>query len=490
MSGAEIKKYILQLEEKFPVNRWQVNGVDVWPYIRIKLYIFLLNIGTGNKPGNPENTPDPQKKILPRKIFEGVKRTGKAMFVVSRFFRDLKPKRILFFGAHFHRTRQESLYFNRFFDSMVDAHQLQEEVYNIEFGKVYEKNYNQQAVIPLHKYLDHYKTIQKLKNFVFSSRNEIPGLDSYESFYEQLVRDFPNAENLNISLKSLSSWAKKINRTKGFFIRLFKKTKPEKVIFLSYYGYDDLAAAILAAQELGIKTVDFQHGPQTNVHMAYSAWTKHPEKPYNTMPLEYWNWDERSQANIQKWIEKGTFVQAKIAGHPYMAYHHEGLRKGEEPEKVFFSLQTLDLEEMLPLPLLDLIKRSDLTWVLRMHPRSNFSRDTLESFLTRNGINIKSCEIEEAFDSPLPKSLVKAKLHVTNFSGCIIEAQMLNIPSIILHESGKEIFHAYIDNKQVFYLDPSEQRFEESFHSILKKHPPGFIRDSDRKIFNPLNEEF
>jgi hypothetical protein len=39
---------------------------------------------------------------------------------------------------------------------------------------------------------------------------------------------------------------------------------------------DNLYAAVLAANQLGIRTIDFQHGPQTNVHMVFTAWNKIP----------------------------------------------------------------------------------------------------------------------------------------------------------------------------------------------------------------------
>ena len=41
-SQNDIKASILYIEEKYPVDLWEVNGIKVWPYIRIKLYIHLL----------------------------------------------------------------------------------------------------------------------------------------------------------------------------------------------------------------------------------------------------------------------------------------------------------------------------------------------------------------------------------------------------------------------------------------------------------------
>ncbi len=486
MTGAGIKKYILDVEQKYSVNEWQMQGIDIWPFIRIKLYIFFLNLNSEKNSLQIVNQPFIENRSIIKKGFNFLQRIIRAKLMTNNFTRNLKPKKILFFGSHFHRTRQNGIFFNRFFDSMVDTHQLQDDVYMVEFEKVYENNYNQKSILPLHKYLDQYKLLKKINLSLFSQENGEIELKDYKAFFEQLINDFPAAQNLNISIEALKRWAKKVNRTKGFFTDFYKKTKPEKIIFLSYYGYDDLAAAILAAHELGIKTIDFQHGPQTNVHMAYSSWTKHPEKPYNIMPLEYWTWDQKSKENIEEWAQKTEFIQAKNVGHPYLAYFKKKILFQDMGEKIFFSLQTLSLEEMFPVLLLDLMKESELKWILRMHPRSNFTKKDLKSFLIMNKIHKDIYEIENALDTPLPESLARAKFHVTNFSGCVIEAGMLNMPSLLIHESGKEIFRAYIDEKLVFYLNPDESGFKEAFKNILEKLPEKNRERELREIPNPL----
>ncbi|GGW78727.1 hypothetical protein LY54_00325 [Salegentibacter mishustinae] len=486
MSNKEIKKYILELEQRYPVNQWQIQGVDVWPHIRIKLYFLLLNLDTDKPEINNSYSAKNKKHLAIRRLIKIPGAIMKALFGLHQFYKKLKPKKILFFGSHFHRTRHEGVYFNRFFDPMIEEYQLQDEVYIIEFEKLFDKNFNQKAILPLHQYLDQYKLLNKLNELFSQPVKENIELKDYKAFYEELSNDFPGAKNLNISIQALTRWARKINHTKGFFSRLFKKTKPEKIIFLSYYGYDDLAAALLAAHELGVKTIDFQHGPQTNVHMAYTAWNKHPDRPYNIMPLEYWTWDQRSRDNIEEWARKTGFIEVKNVGHPYLAYFKKKKLFRQKDEKMFFSLQTLSLEEMLPGALLNLIRESGLKWNLRMHPRSNFTQEELKFFLNRNKIHKDIYEIQDAINTPLPEALSGAKLHITNFSGCVLEAGMLNIPSLIIHESGKEIFRAYIDDNSVYYLNPDEAGFKESFFNIIKKLPEKNIEREIREVPKPL----
>ena len=468
LNQAAIKKIILDWEENFPVQDWNYMGVDLWPYIRIKLYFFLLNINTLDFSSKvPEKKADENSPF--RKVLKQLLQILRAFSNLYSFFDQLEQKKIIFFGAHFHRTFQGGVYFNRFFDPMIAEHQLHKAIYFIEYGKVFPNLYNQAAIVPMHQYLSRYKLLIKLKNKLFfnSGRGKI-ALENYNSFYKQLIRDFPATESLNLNQSDLLKWASKIIAAKGFFLKVYRKVKPEKLLFLSYYGYDDLAAAIVAGHELGIRSIDFQHGPQTNVHMAYSAWTKHPSRPYNTMPLEYWNWDVQSKNNINLWAKKINGIKAREVGHPYLSYWANFSKKEADSKQIFFSLQTLSLEEMLPIPLLELIDDSTYLWVFRKHPRSNFTSTDLIDYLNRKRIKRNRYVVQDALDSPLPMELAKSRLHITNFSGCVLEAAMLQIPSVIIHETGKELFHRYIDEELVYFIEPNDKKFTGRIKTILE----------------------
>lgn len=487
LSQGEIKKIILDLERKYPVETWKLNSIDLWPYIRIKLYLFLLNLNDLRleKKELQKLRGDNSAFRGPMRIFKKVLDLPSSIFVYSSFLNSLQKKELIFFGAHFHRTQVEGVLFNRFFDPMIDAHRLHENIYFIEYEKVFSNFFNPSAIIPLHKYLKPFKFLMKFGGII-SSRKKAKvdnDLRDYDLFYEDLLNNFPEAILLKLGQNDLNKWANKVQMAKGFFLKLYKKVRPKKLLFLSYYGYDDLAAAIVAGHELNIPIIDFQHGPQTNVHMAYSCWTKHPFVEYNTMPTEYWNWDVESKENLESWIKNRPQIQAKLTGHPFMAYcriKSDGLAPRE---RIFFSLQTLNLEEMLPSDILEIVRNSDLLWVFRIHPRSNFSVDHLREFLTFNKVNDDRYIIESAGKIPLPQSLAEAKVHITNFSGCVLEARMLGVPSIIIHESGKEMFKDYFDERLVLYSKLEE--LEENINSLIQTDSVSYTGVSE-EIINPL----
>ena len=492
ISNERIKEIITGIESQCPVDEWSVNGIFVWPYIRNKIYIFLLNY-TGEKNSLSEKVPNPSKSEPKRTKniykFSGVYKTiclTKAAISLTRFYKSLRPKKIIFFGSSFHRVLYHGVSFNRFFDSMVEFHNLHDKVYVVESQEVNEQIFNKKAIIPLKKNLDNFKLLLRF-NSLFSHNKRELNLRGYEEFYQDFCKTFLGTEALNISKIRIISWGIKIFSVKQFYLKLYKKVKPEKAIFLSYNGYDDLYAAILAANELKIKTIDFQHGFQTNLHMVYSHWTKIPTESYNIMPMEYWTWDEFSQDNINKWAGSTKDVSAKVVGHPYLSLCLKEAKKNNKSDKIiFYSLGVEGLEEMFPIELLKVIKSTTYNWVLRLHPRSRLSFSQIASLMNTHNINEKKFHIENAFDFPLPNTLANSILHITNYSGCLLEARMMGIPSLIISKAGMDYYKDYIDNDLVYYVNKNDKEFEEKFENVFvevssKKHIPKV-----GEIINPL----
>lgn len=481
-----IKKIIFDLEKKWPVDEWKVAGIHIWPFVRIKIFIHFYRKKTGScvKPTRVGGVKFLRKAKIPYELL-------KASITLLIFYNRLKPKKLIFFGSHIHRSKQEGKYFNRFFDSMIDHHNLEDDVYILEFQKFLANSFNQQAVVPLHYYLNEYKLVQEfLSRFKF--RKSDISLNDYNNFLEDLFKKYPPAKSLQLSIEDIIRWAEKINKTAKFFIKLYKITTPEKVILSSYYGFDDLAAAIFAAHQLGIKTVDFQHGPQRNFNLAYSAWNKIPPDLYNTMPIEYWNWDEDSKKNIDQWARK-TNISTKVIGQPYLSYWLQKYNEVDQKinQSICYSLQPtiegVSLKDFFPDKLVELIKDSPYTWVLRLHPRSNYNKSDIIKLLDLQNVENSKYYFEEATETPLPQTLGNSILHITNWSGCLIEARMLGVPSICLHPLSLQLYSEYIDNHLVCYLKPDEPSFAEEFNSFLNYISNKKFSNRILSIPNPLH---
>jgi hypothetical protein len=453
-----IKEFIIGIESKYPVSEWKINGIHIWPYIRIKLYIQLLSSVNSKKETTfTESAPvfDKKSKIsYLKKGFHFIL----APFLYFIFVNRLKRKSFVFFGAHFHRVFLKGLYFNKFFDSWIYLNQLQERHYTFEYLKTFPNVPFSDHTFSLTLQLEQFQKVQKIIAFFWGKQRkelsiELKEYDSFITYLEQGVS--PNIV-AQFNQDKLCKWVLKIFSLLPFFENVYKKVQPEYVAFAGYYGYDQLYAAILQANRMGIRTIDFQHGPQTNTHMVFSDWTQLPKAAhYDLMPKEYWNWDGLSVKNIEKWSVYSQSINAVEIGQPFISYckkHFDGVPKKED--YFIYTLQTrpFSLQDLFPDSIIEAIKKSPCKWILRLHPRSYFTKDELELFLKNKGI-ISNFEIQSALDDALPFVLSGAKLHITNFSGCVIEAKMLGVPTVIVHQMGKEMFEAYIDNEVIIYFD-------------------------------------
>ncbi|WP_303317382.1 hypothetical protein Q4Q34_01105 [Flavivirga abyssicola] len=479
-----IKNNIIAIEKQFSVDKWKIGGIDVWPYIRIILYMSFLTQSNQSLGHNDSIKKTKGKALLLRKIglpFLFIK----AFFSQLIFFSKLKKKKILFFGSHIHRVKQNGEYFNRFYDSIVDYYKLYNNVYMIEYQKVYENSFNKKAVINLSKELNNYKLLRKLERYK-KPLNHSVSLEGYDTFLDTLKSFDLDIGSMRITKEYLVKWTAKIVSIQPFFKRFYEKTNSEKIVFLGYYGLDDLYAALITANQMNIKTVDFQHGPQTNVHMAYSHWTKLPKDGFNTMPIEFWNWDKESKENIHSWSKNTTNVKPLVFGQPYLHYWLKHNKNSKEEEKIIlYSMQTSPLD-LFTDKLVSLIKQSEYKWVLRLHPRNKTAIQKLNHFLKKNEISNNTI-IQDAYSVPLPKVLSNSILHITNYSGCVIEAQMMGVTTVLVHQIGLEMFMDYIDDSQVYYLSQKNENFLQSFESIVSKMPNHKNQTNLVKLGNPLD---
>lgn len=483
-----IKKKILELESRFDVDEWIVNGIYIWPYIRIKIYFLLLN-NYNLEPNSINRFKEISKKKSINKYLHLLKlllKSALGFFRVELFFLSLKNKKLVFFGSHIHRVKEGEYYFNRFFDSMVSHHKLENEVYMMEYQKVYENNYNQNAVIPLESLLENFKLRIKLKA-IFQTRKSKYKLNNYQNFLSVLEEEIDNSKTLKISIDNLVAWSIKIQNTAVFFKRFFSRVKPEKVIFLGYYGLDNLYAAIYAANVLQIKTIDFQHGTQSDVHMVFSSWTKIPKVGFNLMPQEYWSWDEKSKKHIDSWTKATLHTIVKVVGQPYLQYwKQKNSNLIPQNKVVLYTLNLMPLEGVFNKNIRKAINDSECRWEIRLHPRNEFSREEIKAYLNTFEVDENKYNIHDAKELPLPEIMCMTAIHITAFSGSLIEAKMMGVPSVIINLLGKEIYKDYIDNDLIYFIDQNSDSFNSDFSDIYTQIKNRKYTFKNKEVVNPI----
>ena len=138
---------------------------------------------------------------------------------------------------------------------------------------------------------------------------------------------------------------------------------------------------------------------------------------------------------------------------------------------ILYSLQPnpLTINQLFPESVLSFIKNNPFKWFIRLHPRQLKEIVTIKSFLASKGV-LDLVNLDDATSDPLPLLLSKATLHVTHFSGTIIEASFFDVYTVLLNEIGVFSFQSIISSQKAVYLNPDDIDFEQKLYTIIQKN--------------------
>lgn len=431
--------WLNQVELDYPVNSWVVNGVKIWPLIKMHLFFSIFYPAIHNR-----------STWIRLKLF--LKRMWLAVRGISAFFFRLQLKflkaPVVFAGAGAHRVTYQDFRFNRYFDPMLDfLEENQVRSYLFEYQGESSNVYKPGRVVELEKLFPYFYCRS------FFHRGVIQNKESLDKVI------FAASEKWGISVpeveKSLKERVDQVFAWSNLFHWIFSKTQPEYSVGLCYYK-DQMLGMNLACSRLGIKSVDMQHGLSGDLHAAYSGFNRAPDIGYELLPDIFWTWDAGSSTCINNWISRtGTrFHKVVQGGNPWIEYlmSDPALERAVKlPEDIIvYALQPV--YPIIEDHIMVAIKKTagKYNWWLRLHPRSSQAfRDDLERLLLQHEIFDK-VEVALATSLPLPFIFKNTVAHISKFSGTIIEASICGVISIIVDELGVESSQDQIESGKAF----------------------------------------
>ena len=458
----DIKNYILKIEQQFPVDSWKVNDLAIWPTLRIKLFFYLINVV---EVGNKVQIEKVKKLSILQKIKAELKKLD-AIFHYFSLLKKLPKKKYLFVGADSHRVNFKSKRFNRYFDILIDKYQIEKDSLYFEYGHDTKNQYNSNLIFTFNKALHGYLLLKK----GYPVKVKFSGIqfDDFLNFLDQ--EDF-NQNFLKKYTKSyFNKWASETFFHKvNFFTKTLEKIKPTQIMILCYYIEDNFAL-IVAANQLGIKTIEMQHGPQTDIHLSYGSWTKIPSEGYSMIPTVFWSWDEYSKNVLNKWINNNKNYSVINIGNPWVDYWKTTDSDYEYEDYIFYSLQPnpITIEQLFPEPIFDFIKNEPYKWFIRLHPRQMHDLENIKNYLNKHDV-LHLVNIEQATNDPLPQLLINSAVHITHSSGSALEASFLNVFTVLINEIGLLSFPELISAQKAVYLNPDVTNFQQKFNAIIQQ---------------------
>ncbi len=436
MERSDFIKIINSIENDFPVIDWKYFDMHIWPIVKKDIFFIWNDIEKPKQKKRKHN----EFKVVLEFLNSIVRLLGTKVF--------LRGLDTVFLGASSHRVKYGNKFVNRYFYPLIEKRS--KKIYlQLEYGEkktdeIYDRSI---PTVFLNNTIKIFSRMAKPLQQHFSAKE-----------LHKVFRTLESQLNLDLSVyeKDVVRRVNIIHNTAVFFETVFKFIKPKRIIGLCYYK-NDMFGAHYAANKLGIENADMQHGGQGNLHPMY-FFSKLPANGFNTLPETFYCWDNASANNIRAWLKYQQFHKVVVFGNPWIEFQLTRFQNKKLTSKkiVLYTLQEGALDPYI----LDAIKmtQTDYEWWLRLHPRMLIAKENIQRQLEDRNL-LDFVEIEKATELPLPILLKNSSVHISKYSGSIIEAVQTNTPNIIIDKIGVDTYNEYVksgDAKVVISKDVKE----------------------------------
>lgn len=450
--SSDLMKALATMEARFPVLDWVAAGVPIWPLLRIRWFFAEWErhyTASGENQASNHRAAGRLRTLLsgPLHASRARKQSGHGQ-AQARVSPDL-----LFLSDGISFAKLSQAWVDRFCDPLA---QLAEQEGLTVHTWVPSHQYRTPRVSPcefIQPMLDRGNALGAVRALVSPPPLHLPE-------HQELLRWVEEAGHTTrpLAAKKIASDASRVRALARRFAARLRLHPPRLAFVVSYYSVETMAF-LLACREVGVPTVDIQHGVQGPLHPAYAAWPSVPAGTHALLPDYFWVWSDWEASTIRQWSD-GTGHAAVVGSNPWVSVwaadqalpgvadavsRAYGLKRAASGKKiVLVTLQYgLSPEEQLD-PLREWMQRGCSTnqfWV-RLHPLMLQERERVRKHLQDEGITF---DLDLPTELPLPALLPLADAHVTHSSSTAIEAAQFGVPSLITSRYGAELFTHLIE---------------------------------------------
>lgn len=456
------------LEKKYPVDQWTYDGIYVWPIIKLQLYFYYIH--NFIEKGISSKSPQKSKVNGIIKIFDSLIQLIRLVVKPK-----VKGKWIIATESENYKTIWNNTKINKFYYPLEAAiNQEGFQLLYLNWTPISKsiKSSNPKGILYMNQYYPFFRFWNKLKSFVKKPKVFFP---EYKSIIKDIENEIPfkppfskgnEKEYLCHNIEQVLSYSSSINI-------VLKKYSPKFILELCYYNLANLSLNILA-NENKIPIIELQHGSLGPSHLGYTGWSNLPKNGYKLFPNIIWCWDKLSYDHINTWASKTPNIELIIGGNTWLTYINNSKLEDidwffEKKTIILYTMQRNYIEDYI----YETIRLSSkkYLWMLRPHPRHSESIEEIKRKAAQYKIENK-IEIEKAQKMPLPAILKNAYLHLSEFSGSIIEAAAIGTHSIILNQEGVDSYTEYIDEgKATAFLSKDPERLIDLIDNFVSNKP-------------------
>lgn len=419
----DLCKAIWSVEREFGLLDLEVAGVKVWQYLRMPIYyhvaeragVFLApHVPSGGRFAKVTKIFNYLIGAILHNPFFGKRRSVEQVVIEH-------PRSVNFSG-------QDVDIYSHFYIKALQASGISYlSLDRADLGSEHRKAYD-----PARKYIDIFPVLVKLCGLQGKHRLSAQHKALVRSVSERLSREIGAAIDLE---PLLAPAVLKFQVNYRLYKALFKRLKPKRLVVVVGYAYGD---AIRAAKDLGIETVEIQHGTFSRYHLGYS----YPgvERSLDYFPDTFMAWGSF-------WADMGVLplAQERIQFAGFAYFHHlrnQQLQVRKQDKKIIVLSQgalgariaefVYSLREVL----------KDFEIVYKLHP-GEFSRWQEYEHLVLlaempNVVIAKQANLYELFAS--------ARYQIGVFSTAVYEGIGFGCTTLLLDLPGVEYMADLIDN--------------------------------------------
>jgi hypothetical protein len=444
----EFIEWICRTEADFPVTSWKVRDIHVWPLIRLWLSASTLQLGS------PAHSLGAGWRRLGSNVAQGLAGWAKTYVGDGRANRrPWEPADAVFLASSIGRR---PLVDGKRFDvrsgpyvELLTRFGVRSLVWEMSpFG-----DYNVPRHTPSFLVQPHLIRL-RAECQVLPLGDDRVALEHYDRFLARVRESglrFAHADVIRIRRDVLY-----LRRLADQFAGWLRRSRP-RLGFVAGAALPDQAFC-LACRELGITSVEVQHGVQGDLHPSYGSWSAVPSEGWKTRARVFWCWDEESAAAINRWAVSSAGQHVAInGGDPWrelvMEDGHEWNRRTDqliEERKRASGAQrhiliTLTSQgDVIPAAVLEAVRSSPAAWCFwfRLHPANQAARGREAKRILRH-LGLDLGLLEFATEAPLHALLRRMDGHLSvNSSTVVTEAAALGVASIACGREAPEFYPA------------------------------------------------
>lgn len=267
----------------------------------------------------------------------------------------------------------------------------------------------------------------------------------------------------------VEAWIRRLQQTSIVFEQWLQAVGAKLLVSVCWYD-PSVMAATLAANRLGVVSVDLQHGVQDKSHFAYGGWERGPLSGYGIIPQIFWSWGESQAKQLNRnnpAFRKSNFI---IGGNIWLNAWKNGKDSLINETSFFDPIKNLLLRSSKRILVtfqgydgyddlvLGGIEKSPpgWLWLIRFHPA------TFPDVASRRLDRLKAFDntrVEHTLTTQLPLyALLKVcDVHITGHSTCALEALAFGKPTIIVSQDGFDSYRDYIEKGVMAFAKDEEK---------------------------------